>query len=122
MFYGTGKDYAQDRRIKEANDKAKSVAAKANRVDSEFQKLQSNFDRMCLLNQAIVEIVQEKLGITDADMEAKVLEIDLRDGSADGKMGGGITACPSCRRNVNSKKGTCLYCGAKLEKAHQFEL
>lgn len=122
MFYGTGKDHNQDRRIREANEKAKQVAAKANRVDNDFQKLQQDFDRMCLLNQALLEIVQAKLGFSNSDLEAKILEIDLRDGKADGKMGGSITTCPSCGRNVNGKKGSCLYCGAELTKEHKFEI
>ncbi len=102
--------------------KADSANAKANRANNDFQKLQSNFDKACLINQALLEIVQDKLGVSDSEIEAKILEIDLRDGSADGKMGGSITVCPGCEREVNSKKGSCFYCGAELTKDHKFEL
>jgi len=123
MFYGKTPDHIQNRRIKEANDNANSVVSKANRVQSELDKLQNNFDKMSLLNQALWEIIQEKLGVSDADLEAKILEIDLRDGKADGKMGGSITNCPNCERKVNARTGRCLYCGAELEQEnHKFQL
>ena len=92
------------RTINENSIKADSASAKAKRVQNEFQKLQDNFEKACLINQALLEIVQDKLGVSDSELEAKILEVDLRDGTADGKMSGTITVCPGCGREVNGKK------------------
>ena len=49
---------------------------------------------MALANQAVWETLREVYGINDDDLYARMEEFDLRDGSADGKMGRQVLYCP----------------------------
>jgi hypothetical protein len=44
--------------------------------------------RLSLLNQALWEILRDRLKMTDADLERVAQAIDMRDGKADGKISG----------------------------------
>jgi len=81
-----------------------------------IRELRHQVERLSLLNQALWELVREKAGLTDADLERMAREIDMRDGTEDGKMGGGAVACPTCHRVSNAKHYKCLYCGELFEK------
>lgn len=83
---------------------------------SDLKSLQSQVERLGLLNQALWELLQERLDITNADLEAKAQEIDLRDGKPDGKISEVAVRCPTCQRVCNSKHDKCLYCGTLFEK------
>jgi hypothetical protein len=80
------------------------------------KELRHQVERLSLLNQALWELIRDKAGLTDADLERVAGEIDLRDGVADGKIGGGAVTCPTCRRVSNSRHYKCLYCGELFEK------
>lgn len=82
----------------------------------ETRELRHQVERLSLLNQALWELIRDKAGITDADLERMANEIDLRDGTADGKMGGGAVTCPTCHRVSNAKHYKCMYCGELFEK------
>ena len=100
-----------------------SVSARARNSESmalesmeSVKELRHQVERLSLLNQALWELIRGKAGLTDADLERMASEIDQRDGVADGKMGGGAVACPTCRRVSNAKHFKCLYCGELFEK------
>ena len=99
-------------------DAAQSSGAKAPAKDHsyEIRALKEDHQHLRLLNQALWELLREKLGLTDADLEQKALEIDLRDGVQDGKMTETGLRCPRCGRVSSSKHGRCLYCGVEFEK------
>lgn len=80
------------------------------------KELRHQVERLSLLNQALWELIRGRAGLTDADLEQKASEIDLRDGIADGKIGGGAVSCPTCHRVSNAKHFKCLYCGELFEK------
>lgn len=60
--------------------------------------------------------------MSEDELKMKILEVDLRDGTTDGKMATEITPCPACSNKTNSKRATCLVCGALLPKRHVFEV
>lgn len=74
--------------------------------------LEGRIDKLTLICRALFELLQKEHGWTDDKLLAKVAEIDLRDGSLDGKLETPIFDCPECGRRVNAKHGRCLYCGA----------
>lgn len=78
--------------------------------------LEFHVARLSLLNQALWEVVRERLNIADADLEKKITEVDLRDGVQDGAMTNGPLKCPQCGRVSNSRHWKCLYCGLEFEK------
>lgn len=80
------------------------------------KELERHIGRLSLLNQALWELLRERLNLTDAELQAKVNEIDLRDGVQDGAITSGPLQCPKCGRISNSRYAKCLYCGLEFEK------
>ncbi|MEM6886363.1 MAG: hypothetical protein AAF571_15185 [Verrucomicrobiota bacterium] len=78
-------------------------------------------ERLTLACQSMWELLRDRTDFTEADLEEKMLEIDLRDGQADGKIGMQLIQCPSCNSKTNSRRTHCLMCGAPLDKQHVFE-
>ena len=114
-------DAHQYGKIKQAENRANTAAEKASRAQDAFYELERKQEKMALACQALLELIQEHSGITDSQIEEKILEIDLRDGSADGKIGTQILNCPHCGRKTNTARNACYYCGAKIQEKHLFE-
>jgi ribosomal protein S27AE len=69
-------------------------------------------ERLTLITMALWKLLQEHTDLTEADLLAKVTEIDLADGVADGKITRTTVAkCPKCSRSMSPKHKRCLYCG-----------
>ena len=80
-------------------------------------KARKNTERLYMVVQAMWELLKEKAGLTDADLEAKVQEIDMRDGRLDGQD---LTqtvplTCRQCGRTILSGQSQCSWCGAQVE-------
>lgn len=114
-------DAHQYAKINQAERSADTAAEKASRAQDSYYKLLKKQEKMALVSQALLEIVQERLGVSDEELENKILEIDLRDGSADGKIGGQVVSCKNCGRKTNTQRGSCFYCGTKTAEGHAFE-
>ena len=82
----------------------------------QMRDLEHEIGRLSLLNQALWELVRDRLNVTDADLEQKAREVDLRDGVEDGSITNTAVKCPRCGRISNSKHYKCLYCGQEFEK------
>lgn len=111
-------DLHQDGRIQDAQQEARVADA----VVSEFARMHRRLDRLALASQAMWELLRDRAGITEEELKAKILEVDLRDGTTDGRMSTQITDCPKCVAKTNSKRATCVMCGAPLEVRHSFEV
>lgn len=83
---------------------------------AKLKELTHQIQRLMLLNQALWELVRERLNLTDADLERVAQDVDLRDGVADGRMTETALRCPKCGRVSSSKHWKCLYCGVEFEK------
>jgi hypothetical protein len=81
-----------------------------------LKELEHQVERLSLMNQALWELLRDRLGLTDAELQAKALEVDLRDGVQDGMMTNQPVSCPACDRVSNSKHHRCLYCGQLFER------
>jgi len=81
-----------------------------------MRDLEHEVGRLKLLNQALWELLREKLKVTDAELEARIGEVDLRDGIKDGRITDVALKCPTCARVSSSKHWKCLYCGQEFEK------
>lgn len=115
-------DLHQDGRIQDAQQEARVAGSKADAVVSEFARMHRRLDRLALASQAMWELLRDRAGITEEELKAKILEVDLRDGTTDGRMSTQITDCPKCGAKTNSKRATCVMCGAPLEVRHLFEV
>jgi hypothetical protein len=111
----------QDRKIKDSSNQAASAMRQSMRSDDKVKQLEQRLNHLALYTQAMWELIRENTKLNDSDIETRALEIDLRDGKADGKMNSQLVVCPACARNNNSTKKTCMYCGAELPRNHLFE-
>jgi len=113
-------DLHQGAQIRSNLQEAEDAARRANKAENLCEELLQRHEKMALVFQALLELVQERTGITNEELEKKVLEVDLRDGKADGRMKAQILECPTCGRNVFSKRPVCIFCGSKAETGHAF--
>ena len=109
------------RRLEEvANDAAiegRATRGEVTNVDRRVDALELDNERLKLLVAALTEILREHSGITTERIEAKIDEIDARDGALDGKLGSRRVECPKCRRPARSNRQICFYCEAPLPVA-----
>jgi predicted Zn-ribbon and HTH transcriptional regulator len=97
--------------IESAQREADAEDNAAARAKQNAQAIAEKVDAMALANQAIFEILAERLGVSQEDVLRRMREIDLRDGRKDGKMGGKPIVCRKCGRTTNTLQKTCVYCG-----------
>ncbi len=112
----------QQSKIASAEEKAQRAMSKADRYAQEIAALKRHTERLSLACQAMWELVRERTGLTEEEIEVKILEIDARDGRIDRKIATRHLACPSCGKPTNSKRTICVLCGAPLTRDHQFEV
>lgn len=89
-------------------------AASTAQLQEEVRRLERRTDRLSLVCQALWELLRERTNLGDNDLIARMQQIDLRDGVADGRMTPMTVICPSCNRTSNSRRDECVYCGARL--------
>lgn len=107
---------AQGAEIANARAASSRAQSKAQNLEQRMLELEHHIGRLSLLNQALWELLRERAKLTDAQLEEKAREIDLRDGVEDGRMTDTPMQCPNCGRVSNSRHWKCLYCGLEFEK------
>ncbi len=86
-----------------------STASSAKRM---VEALELRIDKLTLINMAMWSLLQESGNFTEEDLLERVTQIDLADGTADGKITKQIKRCPKCDRVMSPRHAKCLYCGA----------
>lgn len=114
-------EYHQQRGINEANASARKAENRVDRVDTELREMRRHLDRISLACQSMWELLRERTELTEQELEAKMLEVDGRDGKIDGKISRQISDCPHCGRKTNTRRSHCLMCGGELDRPHLFE-
>jgi hypothetical protein len=111
----------QQSKIASAERSAERAESKVGRYADEVSRIGRHVDRLSLACQAMWELLRDHSDLTEEHIEAKILEIDGRDGQLDGKIGTQLCDCPDCGRPTNSRRSSCVMCGAPLVKEHKFE-
>ena len=98
------------------NKGRETTTKKNNSVD-----IEATCDQLILLTRAMWELLSVKAGVTEQDLLNKVTEIDLRDGTLDGKIQSKPVACAGCGRSLSPAHSVCIYCGAELTDRSAFD-
>ncbi len=99
--------------IREATEQVSN--AKSVGMQADVRKLERRLDRLALACEALYELMNEHLGVSEEQFLAKVDAIDLRDGRRDGRAkSAGARACPRCGKVLTQGVPRCLYCGQEV--------
>src|SRR5438309_7879488 len=93
----------------EAREKAQDAA-------TQVRFMKQDIERLLMITEALWMLLQRAHGYTEDELKNLINEIDLRDGSLDGRVTKKETLkCPSCQRVVTARQLKCIYCGQVLE-------
>jgi len=87
-----------------------STARQVDRAERSVKMLEENLAKTLLICEALWELLSQRTGLTVQELHDKLYEIDMRDGTLDGKNQRKAVACPSCERMVGPRHSVCLYC------------
>ena len=86
--------------------------ASARQAKAAAAVMEHHVERLLMITEALWGMLKEQHGYTDEDLMERVREIDMRDGTLDGKVApSAVKACPTCKRPVSGRHSACLYCG-----------
>jgi len=114
MFYDVdlGLNHAVDRT---AQSRALQASNQASEARADVKELVRQVERLSLLNQALWELVRDRLSLSDVDLEHLAQEIDMRDGKRDGKITQKAVRCPTCQRVNNTRHKKGIYGSTEFE-------
>lgn len=113
-------DLIQQRQIRDVDNTASGARSAATQNSAHARSLDEHLDRLTLLCRAMWEILRDREGISEDVLLSKVQEIDLRDGTLDGKFSNS-KKCPSCNRPSSPKHVKRIYCGQSLGTDSAFD-
>ena len=97
-----------------AQSTAREAQGDVRELQARVRVLEQQCERLNLAAMAMAEILRDRLGITEKEIEAKLTVIDMRDGQLDGKVRPSPMSCPQCQRTSPAHRKHCLYCGVEL--------
>ena len=112
--YQMGAISKASRRADEASSRSRAAEQRISYAEHDIRELQGRLNSLTLGCQAMWELLCENTQLTDADIVKRMQEVDLRDGTADGKITRSVQQCPSCNRPSNPRRSRCMYCGGEL--------
>jgi hypothetical protein len=113
-------DVSQQRQIDSAASGVQRAETGVRSQESSIAALEARIDRLTLVTRAMSELLVQHAQLTDAELLAKVEEIDLRDGKRHGRLNAGAQKCAKCGRVSAARREACLYCGAPLGPPNPF--
>jgi hypothetical protein len=107
--------YASQSSAMAASMDARAAQRSAGEARIKVSELQARCDRAMMVCEALFHILQDKLGVTEEDLVQRINDIDLSDGTLDGraKKSSAVT-CPSCSRVIAKRFPRCIYCGQPI--------
>lgn len=78
-----------------------------------IEDLNERIDELAIIIRAMWSLLEEQ-GMTAEQLAAKLEEIDLQDGVADGRVTQQPVVCPSCDSRVPAGLTRCQFCGTEV--------
>jgi hypothetical protein len=111
----------QEMRLNDVRQRQDDARANARTEALGAEMLERYVKKMALVNQALFEILQKKVGITDEELRRKVDEVDMRDGTSDGRYEASPLTCPKCSAKMTAGALFCPNCGGKAAPKYPYE-
>jgi hypothetical protein len=112
--------YYQDHQQDQAALESPSVPGSAPEATGTL-RIEQRLDQLLLVVQAMWSLLQEKTGLTDAELLARMTELDARDGATDGRVTKSPVKCAKCGAAVSRKFNRCLFCGEPYRGGSAFD-
>lgn len=106
-------DLMQFAGIRDAQRLATTAHGKAEDSTSAAGSLEARFERLALVCHAMWELLRDSGNVSEEQLISKMREIDLSDGTLDGRRSATIKKCSACHRVMSPRHSKCLYCGAE---------
>lgn len=111
-----------DRQPREDIDALRQGASKdgehVRAMRQQLDHLQRHCDRLQLVCNALVEVIEKRGVATREELEVLVQRLDLLDGVEDGRQSSEVKLdaprCAHCNHFVNPRRRTCVYCGQPI--------
>lgn len=91
------------------------------RATEELASLNRRLDRLTLICHALWTLLQDKTGLREEDLAARVKMIDMLDGKQDGRRRPTVAQCPRCQRAIAARAQKCVFCGTARPTATIFD-
>lgn len=78
-----------------------------------IEDLDERVDKLFMIMRAVWALLEEQ-GYTADELSAKLEEIDVEDGVADGQVRAPLVDCPSCQSKVAPGLRNCQLCGTEV--------
>jgi hypothetical protein len=114
-------DLYQQQGIQSAQNAAHRAGNKADEAAADLARLTRQVEHLTLTCQAMWELLRLNTGLTDENLLAHMLTVDLRDGEADGKIATQTLDCAKCGNKTHSRRKLCVICGEPVVREHIFE-
>jgi len=82
-----------------------------NRIEDANERI----DELAIIIRAMWALLEEQ-GMTAEQLAAKIEEIDLRDGVADGRVTQRPADCPACGSKIAAGLSRCQFCGQDVSR------
>jgi hypothetical protein len=109
-------DLMQQRRIDDLRADADHDRASARTAEARLAELERAVESLTLMTMAMGEVLAEKGLASREELEERAREIDLSDGTLDGRAAPSPRACPRCGRTIAGGRTHCLYCGVSMRE------
>jgi hypothetical protein len=113
-------DLRQDQNIAAAHSTASASLGESRDARYAVRSIEDRFDRLLLVCQAMWTFIREQTNLTEADLVRRVTELDMMDGSPDGRLTRAIVKCAKCDSAVCLKYNRCLFCGEPYKGGSAF--
>ncbi len=115
----------QSNQISENERKTKNIASASRSNAISVREAHRRLESLAVTNQAMWELLVEKLGVTDEQLLTKIREIESRPAKSAGDSVSEKQPevnCIECGKKIGKRVTKCYWCGARIAKSNPFDV
>ncbi|MCI0652164.1 MAG: hypothetical protein L0Z55_09790 [Planctomycetes bacterium] len=91
---------------------AAEASARSRNVEEQLRSYERRIEFLSLICRAMWSFIEAEKGMTLADLQHRIDDLDQLDGKTDNRLRYEPTKCQQCGNTYHRKHYHCLYCGA----------